>query len=142
MNPKPEWTTRLNPELERELGQRYGYTQPIHNAWFEPPTWSNHRAVVSLGIPECELQFVSLADDGTPIVCINRRPLSDRNVKKWICTACKIAAEQKAWISLGCDTAEQAKIAAKRIAKLLPQYHRVALERMYEVTSRERNNLS
>jgi hypothetical protein len=139
---KPEWTTRLEPELERKLGQRYGYTQPIHNAWFEPPTWSKHRTVISLGIPECEFQFVSLANNGVPIVCINRRPLNDRNIKKWIRAACEIAVEHKAWISLGCDTAKQVKVAARRIAKLLPQYRRVALERMYEATSREHSSLS
>jgi hypothetical protein len=135
------WTTRFESQLERELGERYGYTQPIHNACFEPPIWSKHRTVIALGIPECELQFVALANDGEPVVCINR-PAIDRNVKKWTRTACEIAAQHKAWLNLACDTPEQVEIATKRITKLLPQYRRVALERMYEVTSRERSKLS
>jgi hypothetical protein len=53
-----------------------------------------------------------------------------------------VAAKAQAWVNLACDTAEQAEINARRVAKLLPRYRRVALERMYEATSRERSKLS
>jgi hypothetical protein len=129
------WTTRLAPELTRQYG-----CEEIHNACFEPPTWSKQRAVVSLGVPECEMHFCIMVN-GVPVVQVNR-PTTNRNVKSWLRTACQIAAEAQAWISLSCDTAEQAEINARRIAKHLPKYRRVALERMYEATSRERNKLA
>ncbi len=129
------WTTRLDPELTRQYG-----CEELHSVHFEPPVWSKQRTVVALGIPECELQFVTMAGD-VPIVEINR-PQNNRNVKSWLRTACKVAAERQAWLNLSCDTAEQAEINARRVAKLLPKWRRVALERMYEATSRESGKLS
>jgi hypothetical protein len=57
------------------------------------------------------------------------RPPTNRNIKLWLRTACEVAAEAQAWINLACDTAEQVEINARRVAKLLLKYRRVALER-------------
>jgi hypothetical protein len=98
---KPEWTTRLEPELTRQYR-----CEELHFACFEPPTWSKHRTAISLGIPECELHFAALAGDGEPFACINQ-PQSTRNVKQWLRIACKTASDCQAWIHLTCDTAAQ-----------------------------------
>jgi hypothetical protein len=132
-----EWATRLDPRLTNRHG-----VEELHNAWFEPPRPSDKsRPVVGLLIPECELQLCRLMKDGRPLTHINR-PETNKNVKQWLRTACRIADEQTAWLSVLCDTPEQVEIAARRIANWLPEYQRVALERMYEPASRERTRLS
>jgi hypothetical protein len=97
---------------------------------------------VSMLIPECELQFVEVLLDGEPLAMISRRE-SDFNVKRWLRNACEMAAERSAALSVACDTAEQAALAARRATKWLPKtYARVALERMYEPDSRIREKLN
>jgi hypothetical protein len=130
-----DWTTRMDPDLTRLWG-----VPEAHIAFFEPAVWSDRRTAVVLLIPECELQFAQIID-GEPVVMINR-PQSNKNVRAWIRTACEMATDQMAFLSFTCDTAEEAERAAKRADKLLPKHKRVALERMYEVTSRERGKLS
>jgi hypothetical protein len=130
------WTTRLDPKLT----SAYGVAE-LHSVYFEPLDWNVTRPVVTLGIPECELHFASLIKTDEPLVMINR-PVANRNVKYWLRHACQLATEGRAYLSFTCDTAEQAEQAAKRAAKLLPKHRRVALERLYEVTSRERGRLS
>jgi hypothetical protein len=129
------WTTRLDPQLT----QRYGVPE-LHSVYFEPLEWNDTRPVVSLGIPECELQVASF-ENGEPLAMINR-PVANKNVKYWTRHACQLASEARAYVNFTCDTAEQAEHAARRAAKLLPKHKRVALERMYDVTSRERGRLS
>ena len=124
------WTTRVAPELT----ERYGVTE-VHAAVFEPDVWNERRNVISLLIPECELQIVFLAADGEPIACVNR-PERNKNVKHWLRLACGLATEHHAFLKLGCNTNAQAEANAKRAAKLLRNHRRIALERMYEVQSR------
>jgi|SRR5215831_2237843 len=88
----------------------------------------------SLGIPECELQYCVLDADGEPFAMVNR-------LKHWLRFVCEMAREQRMFVMLSCDTAEQAERAAKMVAKWLPQHRRVALERMYEAASRARGRL-
>jgi hypothetical protein len=80
-------------------------------------------------------------EDGEPKAIINR-PQVNRNIKSWIRTACEVARDFRAVITFSCDTPEQAAQAAKRAAKLLPGYERVALERMYEANTRSRSDLN
>jgi hypothetical protein len=131
-----QWTTRLEPEMTRE----YGVDQ-IHMIWFAPKGWQGKGPTVGLGIPECELICTKLDRNGDPLSLVNR-PRRNKNLKRWLRTACKMAIEQGAAFFLSCDTAEQASAAAKQAAKLLPDYQRVALERMYAPESRSRLNLS
>jgi hypothetical protein len=126
----PDWTTRIDPELSRPFG-----VEEVHTVWFTPPGWPGKGAVVGLGIPECELQVVWLDADEQPVAMVNR-PQQNRRLKGWIRTACDIAKEWKAVLTLTCDTPEQAELAAKRAARLLPGYRRVALERMAKTVSR------
>jgi hypothetical protein len=129
------WTTRLDPKHTASYG-----VGELHQVCFEPPSWAGKGTTIVLGIPECELQFAFVADD-RPIVAINR-PVHNTGVKSWTRYACKLAAEYNAFLMLICDTAEQADIGARRVAKLLPRYRRVALERMYDHRSRVRERLS
>jgi hypothetical protein len=133
------WTTRFDPTITRRFG-----VEEIHNVWFLPDSW--HPGIgaetVTLLIPECELQLVSVLPDGEPLGIISRRK-HDFNVKRWTRNACALAADKRASLSFGCDTREQAELAAKRAGKWLPKnYSRVALERMYEPETRIRKNLS
>jgi hypothetical protein len=52
----------------------------LHNVCFEPPDWPGKGTVLSLGIPECELHFVSSAADGQPVAMINR-PQKNKGIK-------------------------------------------------------------
>lgn len=101
------WTTRVAPELT----ERYGVTE-VHAAVFEPDVWNERRNVISLLIPECELQIVFLAADGEPIACVNR-PERNKNVKHWLRLACGLATEHHAFLKLGCNTNAQAEANAK-----------------------------
>jgi hypothetical protein len=133
------WTTRFDPVITRTYG-----VETVHGAVFMPDSWRPGigAKTITLLIPECELQFVEVMPDGEPFAIISRRK-HDFNVKRWVRNACELAAERKACLSFGCDTAEQAEQAARRAGKWLPaSYSRVALERMYEPESRIRENLS
>jgi hypothetical protein len=76
-----------------------------------------------------------------PIVFINR-PRANRNVKCWLRYACKEATDQNVVLMVTCDTAEQAERAAKLAIKLLPDYERAAIERIYEEAARVSTGLS
>jgi hypothetical protein len=131
-----DWTTRVDPTLTRSYG-----VQEQHCAGFEPPGWPGKGNTVLLGIPECEFQVCALDADDEPFVTINQ-PQQNKNVKFWTKSACEWAAKDNAFLMLSCDTAEQVEVAAKRVAKALPHYRRVALERMYEPENRLRGALS
>jgi hypothetical protein len=131
-----EWTTRTLPELTR----RYG-VEELHTVCFAPKDWMGKGTTVSLGIPECELACVVLDSCGEPVTTINR-PKVNRNVRSWTRMACTLAVEQQAFVMFQCDTAEQAEIAARRAIRLLPNYRRAALERMYDPATRVADKLS
>lgn len=131
-----EWTTRLDPAHTAKYG-----VEEIHSVVFEPPGWPGKGTMVSLLIPECELQICFVAKDGEPVAMVNR-PTKNLNVKSWLRTACKQAKENSALLMLSCDTVEQANSGAERVAKLLPHYRRMALERMYEPEARVKETLS
>ena len=132
-----DWTARLNPELTRSRG-----VEELHSVFLEPPGWPGKGTVVALGIPECEFQCVFMpTDDGEPVAMVNQ-PRINRNVKSWIRFTCEEARKLRAMLIFSCDTPEQAAKAAKRAAKLLPHYRRVAIERMYDAETRVRDRLS
>lgn len=107
---------------------------------FEPPGWQGQGTTVVLGIPEVELHLAFVAGE-KPVVMINR-PIKNTNVKRWTRYACKLATEYNAALLLLCDSAEQAEIGSRRVAKLLPRYRRIALERMRDPATRVRGRLS
>ncbi|MEH2484378.1 hypothetical protein [Bradyrhizobium sp. AZCC 2230] len=123
------WTTLLDPALTRS----YGFGPEAHAAWFTPGKCpAPPRDVITLLIPECEIQFVIL---GAPNVLINR-PRHNRSVSHWLKYACREARDQGAILILACDTAGQVEHAVKLAGKLLPRHHRTALERIYSEQSR------
>jgi hypothetical protein len=131
-----DWTTRILPEITR----RYGVAE-LHTGCFAPRGWAGKGVTVSLGLPECELVCVTLAADGEPVAMINR-PQRDRNIRYWTRAACEMAVEQQAFMIITCDTAAQLKTAARRVARQLPSYQRVTLERMYDPDTRVADKLS
>jgi hypothetical protein len=123
------WTTLLDPALTRS----HGFGPEAHGAWFMPRNCpAPPRNVITLLIPECEIQFVV---PGAPNVLVNR-PQHNRNVKQWLRYACREARDRGAILILTCDTAEQVERAAKMTSKLLPKHDRAALERIYSEQSR------
>jgi hypothetical protein len=131
-----DWTTRIDPDITR----RYGVDE-MDSAFFEPPDWPGKGPAAGLGIPECEFGFMVPPINEKPFALVNR-PRRNLNVKYWTRFACEAAAETRAFLILNCDTAEQVAVGARRVAKLLPRYRRVAAERMYEPNTRVRENLS
>jgi hypothetical protein len=132
------WTTRLDPAL---LRRHYGIDAEIHDAFWVPPQWPGKGPVAGLLIPECELQFVFQGADGEPVATINR-PQHNKSIKRWLRTACEAAIKYHAAFHVTADTAEQVAQAAKLVVRLLPNYERVALERMYDANTRVRERLS
>jgi hypothetical protein len=131
-----DWTTRVLPEYTRPYG-----VEEVHDVWFVPNGWPGKGPAVSLLVPECELQFVAIGSDGEPVTLINR-PQVNKNVRRWLRYACKIATAHRACLFVACDTADEAERAAKRATKWLPNHQRAALERMYDTASRVREKLS
>jgi hypothetical protein len=132
------WTTRLDPAMTRRFG-----VEEVHRVCFEPPSWPGSGAAVTLLIPECEthVAIAGPSADAQPLIMVNRPP-KNRNVKQWTRAVCDWAMQIGAFLTLSRDTAEQAAKAAKRVAKRLPKYQRVALERMHDPASRARARLS
>jgi hypothetical protein len=102
-----EWTTRLAPEITRQFG-----VEELHDVCFLPRGWPGKGPTVSLGIPECELQYCLVAGGGTLVTTINR-PTGNLSVKYWIRYACKLATENNTALLFSRDTVEQAALAAK-----------------------------
>jgi hypothetical protein len=130
------WTTRMLPELTRRNG-----IEELHKVYFAPQGYSGKGACVTLGIPECELIFTDLGPDGRPFAVVNR-PKVNRDVRRWTRAACELAVRRQVLVSFGCDTAAQAETAAKRAARMLPNFQRIALERMYDPATRAADKLS
>ena len=133
---KPNWTTRLEPELARPYG-----VEEIHTVCFEPDGWPGKGPCIGLGVPECELQYCMIGADGEPVAMINR-PQRNLKLKYWLRYVCEMATKERSFVIFSCDTIEQAERVAKQAAKRLPRHQRIALERMYDPQSRARDNLS
>jgi hypothetical protein len=116
-----DWTTRVLPEYTRPYG-----VEEVHDVWFVPNGWPGKGPAVSLIVPECELQFVAIGSDGEPVTLINS-PQVNKNVRRWLRYACKIATAHRACLFVACDTADEAERAAKRATKWLPNHQRSAL---------------
>jgi hypothetical protein len=129
-----DWTTRVLPELTRPYG-----VEEIHSVWFAPAGWIGKGTTLFLGLPECELHASVLDLNGEVVTFVNRPP-TNKNIKKWIRSACKLATEQKAPVFFGCDTVAQAAHAAKMAERLLPNHQRMALERIYDPSARANLN--
>jgi hypothetical protein len=131
-----EWTTRVLQEETEPDG-----VDKAHYVCFLPKKWQGEGPVVSLLIPECELQAVLPRPPGAePAVFINR-PRVNKKVEAWLPLACEMATKQGAALLFACDTAKQAERAARMASKLLPSHERVALERMYDHHTRARGGL-
>jgi hypothetical protein len=130
------WTTRFPAEHTRRFG-----VEEIHNVYFAPIGWPGKGTTLCLLIPECELQYCMVAQDGEPIALVNR-PQKNKKIKHWLRFACQEAMKNCALLSLACDTADDAERYAKQAAKLLSNYQRIAMERMYEPESRALGNLN
>ena len=70
------------------------------------------------------------------------RPQVNKNVKRWLRHACKVATADRACLFVACDTADEAEDAAELATKWLPNQQRTAIERMYDVDSRVKEKLS
>jgi hypothetical protein len=101
--------------LVPEMTRDYMGDKELHSAWFVPKGW--------------------------PVVIVNQ-PGTNKNIKYWTRSACKRARQYRACLSFACDTAEQIEEAAKVVGKILPNYERVALERMYRPETRVAGKLS
>ena len=125
---KPEtsapWATRVDTELSRRFD-----VPEIHTVCFAPVGWSGKGPTIALGIPECELQRCQMGADGEPVAFVNR-PQVNKSVRRWMNYVCRTASEERLFVMFHCDTAHQAKKAAKYATRQLPQHRRVALERM------------
>jgi hypothetical protein len=131
------WTTRLDPEVARP----FVGSEELHGAWFVPKDWPGQGPSVVMEIPECILHVCLPQRNGVPMVWINRAgPIVD--IKGLIRSACERAQGYRACIGFMCNTADQAHNAARFAGNLLPDYERVALERMYDADNRARGNLS
>jgi hypothetical protein len=131
-----DWTTRIEPQHSRRFG-----VEEIHNVWFLPKNWPGKGPTVGLLIPECEMQVCLPTADGEPIIMVNRPP-TNKQVRRWLRSACEYAVGWQAALFFGCDTPKQAALAAKQAIKLLPAtYERMALERFYEAKARSRGGL-
>jgi len=113
----------------------------FHMACFAPSDWPGKGPTVCLGLPECELVLTVLGKNGVPSALVNR-PNDNRDVWYWIKFACEMAQQEQAFIMFNCDTIEQLKGAISLLERLLPQYERIALERMYDPESRRKRDLS
>jgi hypothetical protein len=100
-----QWTTR--PEITGQFR-----VEELHGVCFVPGGWLGKGPAVSLGIPECELQYCLVAGGGTLVTTINR-PTGNLSVKYWIRYACKLATENNTALLFSRDTVEQAALAAK-----------------------------
>jgi hypothetical protein len=130
------WTTRVPPERTASFG-----VAELHVVYFIPDGWLGAGPVVGLEIPECKMQYVMLAPDGTPLAMFND-PQQNKKVKHWLRVACEMAAKKKACLILSCDTNEQAERAAKTAARLLPKHQRASMERMEDPATRCRSGLN
>jgi hypothetical protein len=124
------WTTRL----DRKAARSYGVAE-IHVVCFAPEGWLGRGPTMAMAILECELQLCRTAADGNAVTIINRPP-ANKDTAKWLATACEMATEQRLFVIISCDTAEQAKWAARHARRRLPQHRRMALERMYNAETR------
>jgi hypothetical protein len=131
------WTTLLDPEVTCTFVD----SEQLHGAWFVPRDWPDKGPSVVMEIPECILHASFPQPSGVPVVMINR-PGPNVNVRGVIRSACERARECRACIGFMCNTAAQAEGAATIAGNLLPDYERVALERMYGCDNRARGNLS
>jgi hypothetical protein len=70
------WTTRVDPAYTHLYG-----VEEVHSAWFLPKGWPGEGPVISILIPECEVQHATIEPDGEPLVVVyrpkaNRKPLA------------------------------------------------------------------
>jgi hypothetical protein len=118
------WTTHWPAEIV----ERFSIDE-LHQVLFEPCDWPGYGAFVSLGLPECELIVSFPTSNGEPVTHINR-PKENRNVNRWLRLVCELATEHRALLAICCDTKDQTKLAARRVAKWLPNHRRMAMERL------------
>lgn len=121
------WTTRVPVAISLEYG-----IPECHQAYYAPACWPGQGPLVGLTIPEGDLRFLipPKGEDEPPPAFVNR-PRRNHDVKGWLRTACQMAAQSEAGLTLSCDTAAQAERAARCARRWLPgTYARVSLERV------------
>jgi hypothetical protein len=131
-----EWTTRIDPKHTRNYG-----VEEVHEAVFEPFGWPGKGTCIAFLWPEREVQHVEPRGNNDFSALVFRLP-SDRSLKECVRGTCSQATAEKAFVIFGCDTAADVVRVVKWATKWLPQHRRMAIERMYEVKSRARDNLS
>ncbi|MDA9405565.1 hypothetical protein [Bradyrhizobium sp. CCBAU 45384] len=137
MTSATDWTTRVPPDITK----RYG-VEEVHTIVFTPEGWPGFGSLISLDIPECEVQNIIIKDPNSqPLIVINR-PQTNRSVKYWLRSVCKLATGGNLGVILSCDTVEQAEHAAKLASRLLPNHERTALERVINGQSTARSKMS
>jgi hypothetical protein len=110
-----EWTT-LAP---REITRRHRVAD-IHAAVFVPPGWPGHGAAYAALIPE----QILLGPGDT--IAEPRNETADI----WLRRVCEEVRHEHAAVIFSCSTAEQAEDTAKAVTPLLPNYERIAIERL------------
>jgi hypothetical protein len=113
-----------------------------HYACFLPNKRQGEGLVVSLQIPECEMQAdLPRPPGGEPAVFITSTTTNHQKVEGSLRLACMIAARRGAAVYFACNTTKQAERAAEMASKLLPDHERVALERLHELHTSARSGL-
>jgi hypothetical protein len=121
-------SSRWSTEVPREITRRYG-VESLHSAALAPAEWRPKRdTVISLGLPECELQL-TLWNGGEPVAMVRR--MRDPNMSVALARVAAVAqARAPAMVMLQCDTKAQLKRALRVLEARLPDHQRVALERL------------
>jgi hypothetical protein len=93
----------------------------IHAAVFVPPGWPGHGAAYAALIPERIL--IGPGDDEVT-------ESHNETVDHWLRGVCEEVRHEPAAVIFSCSTAEQAEDTAKAVTPLLPNYERIAIERL------------
>ena len=126
-------SSRWSTEVPREITRRYG-VESLHSAALAPAEWRPKRdTVISLGLPECELQLIRWGE-AMPIGTIWR--MRDPNMSVALARVAAVAqARAPAMVLLQCDTKPQLTRALRVLEARLPGHQRVALERLMHGTT-------
>jgi hypothetical protein len=123
--PPTEWTT-LAP---REVIRRHQVAD-IHCAVFVPLYWPGHGPAIVALVPE----RIMLGPGDDEITEPHNESLD-----RWLCRVCEKVRHAHAGVIFSCDTPEQTEDIVKAVTPLLPNYERIAIERL---SDSGRSNLS
>jgi hypothetical protein len=107
---KLPWTT-LTPAEDAGPGEA------LHSAWFEPPHWPDDQPAIMIELPACEMHFGWLVGESPKTETFNY-PSGDAEIA--VTYSARIAADEKAWLTIMCDTQAEAERYAAMAAVHLP----------------------